>query len=89
MTDLNPYEESLAIDLAKAQARIEELEAKLAKAVGALQFYAKEEHYVGEYVQDACGCCGSWYEPRIHKNGEDSGDMARAALAAIQKEGGA
>ena len=37
MTDLNPYEESLAIDLAKAQARIEELEAKLADAVQALE----------------------------------------------------
>lgn len=33
MSDLNPYEEGLAIDLATAQARIEELEAKLAKAV--------------------------------------------------------
>ena len=32
MSDLNPYEEGLAIDLAKAEARIEELEAKLAKA---------------------------------------------------------
>jgi hypothetical protein len=31
MSDLNPYEEGLAIDLAKAQARIKELEAKLAK----------------------------------------------------------
>jgi len=29
MDDLNPYEESLAVDLAKAEARIEELEAVL------------------------------------------------------------
>ena len=29
MSDLNPYEESLAVDLAKAEARIEELEAVL------------------------------------------------------------
>jgi hypothetical protein len=33
MSDLNPYEEGLAVDLAKAQARIKELEAKLDKAV--------------------------------------------------------
>jgi hypothetical protein len=31
MSDLNPYEEGLANDLAKAESRIEELEAKLAK----------------------------------------------------------
>jgi uncharacterized coiled-coil protein SlyX len=31
MSDLNPYEEGLANDLAKAEARIKELEAKLAK----------------------------------------------------------
>jgi predicted nucleic acid-binding Zn-ribbon protein len=36
MSDLNPYEEGLAVDLARAQARIEELEAKLktAKEIG-------------------------------------------------------
>lgn len=33
MSDLNPYEEGLAIDLALAESRIKELEAKLAKAV--------------------------------------------------------
>ena len=33
MSDLNPYEEGLARDLAKAQARIEELEAKLAQSI--------------------------------------------------------
>lgn len=32
MSDLNPYEEGLAIDLAKAQASIKALEAKLAQA---------------------------------------------------------
>jgi len=37
MSDLNAYEEGLAIDLDKAEARIEELEAKLAKAVAELR----------------------------------------------------
>ena len=36
MSDLNPYEEGLAIDLAKAHARIEELEAELARESDAL-----------------------------------------------------
>lgn len=31
MSDLNPYEEGLALELAQAQARVGELEAKLAK----------------------------------------------------------
>jgi hypothetical protein len=35
MSDLNPYEEGLAKDLAKAEARIEELEAKLEKVKAA------------------------------------------------------
>jgi hypothetical protein len=39
MSDLNPYEEGLANDLAKAMAQIKELETKLAKAVGALQTF--------------------------------------------------
>jgi len=33
MSDLNPYEEGLAVDLAKAQARIEELEQERDAAV--------------------------------------------------------
>jgi hypothetical protein len=37
MSDLNPYEESLAIDLARAQARIKELEAKLEKVKAAFR----------------------------------------------------
>lgn len=45
MSDLNPYEEGLAVDLAKAQARIEELEAVLqgvAAWVEGLGYYADE-----------------------------------------------
>ena len=41
MSDLNPYEEGLAIDLAKAQASIKALEAKLAQAVLALRKIGK------------------------------------------------
>ena len=39
MSDLNPYEEGLAIDLATAQARIEELEAKLQSVKSFLGMY--------------------------------------------------
>ena len=63
--------------------RIEELEAKLAKAVEALAFYGDERNYEAEYIADDCGCCGSWYEPKIHKDGQDSGDKARATLAEL------
>ena len=70
----------------KCAGRIEELEAKLAKAVEALEFYGEEAHYSGEYFADPCGCCGSWFEPKIHKDGEDSGDMARTTLAELKEE---
>ena len=45
MSDLNPYEESLGVDLAKAQARIEELEA-------VLQEVATWVEDLGYYVDD-------------------------------------
>ena len=63
--------------------KLSESEALLAKAVAALEFYGNKEHYVGEYIADECGCCGSWYEPKIHKDGEDSGDLARTTLAEL------
>jgi len=69
----------------EAQGQVRELEAKLAKAVEALEFYGTEAHYTGEYFADPCGCCGSWYEPRIHKDGEDSGGLARTTLAALSE----
>ena len=69
--------------VAKEADRIEELEANLAKAVAALEFYGNKEHYAGGYIADECGCCGSWYEPKIHKDGEDSGDLARTTLAEL------
>jgi hypothetical protein len=74
----------------KCADRIEELEAKLleseaflAKAVKTLEFYGNERNYEGEYYADPCGCCGSWYEPKIHKDGQDSGDYARHTLAEL------
>ena len=45
MSDLNPYEEGLAVDLAKAEARIEELEA-------VLQEVAAWVDDVGHYADD-------------------------------------
>lgn len=46
----------------------------------ALAFYADEENYKWYSAVDPCGCCSSWYEPKIHINGDDSGQIARAAL---------
>lgn len=66
--------------------RIEGLEAKLAKAVKTLEFYGDERNYESEYIPDECGCCGSWYEPKIHKDGQDSGDKARTTLAELTGE---
>jgi hypothetical protein len=68
--------------------RIEELEAKLAQAVEALAFYANEENYKGVSLTDPCGCCSSWYNPKIHIGGEDSGHIARAIIAEIEGEKG-
>ena len=47
MSDLNPYEEGLANDLAKAQARIEELEADLRKM--ALDYLAAQGQAADAY----------------------------------------
>jgi hypothetical protein len=49
----------------------------------AMTFYADEENYKGYTYTDPCGCCSSWYEPKIHIDGEDSGHIARAAIAAL------
>jgi hypothetical protein len=70
----------------EAADRIEALTAKLAKAVKALTFYANEENYKGVSLTDPCGCCSSWYDPKIHIGGEDSGHIARATIAEIEGE---
>ena len=47
MSDLNPYEEGLAMELARARERIKELEAKLEKAMedlGIIATYRKKCH---------------------------------------------
>jgi hypothetical protein len=69
---------------ATAADRIEALMAKLAKTVEALAFYANEENYKGVSLTDPCGCCSSWYNPKIHIGGEDSGHIARAIIAEIE-----
>lgn len=58
--------------------------ALLAEAVEVLRFYADEENYRGRSITDPCGCCSSWYEPKIHIDGEDSGDRARAFIAKLE-----
>jgi hypothetical protein len=81
MSDLNPYEEGLAVDLAAAQARIEELEAqrnfaqrqvvaaetKLARAVDTLMFYG--------------GVMPNAFLPI-----QDGGEKARTTLAELKGE---
>ena len=57
--------------------------ALFAELVEALRFYADEQNYKGQSLTDPCGCCSTWYEPKIHIDGEDSGDRARAILAKI------
>lgn len=67
----------------KEQARANDLKAKLDMVVETLEFYGDERNYESEYIPDECGCCGSWYEPKIHKDGQDSGDYARTTLAEL------
>jgi hypothetical protein len=83
MEELAATNEGLEAKLASSEATLLECEARLRKAVEGLEFYADERNYEGEYISDECGCCGSWYEPIIHKDGQDSGDKARATLAEI------
>jgi hypothetical protein len=66
MSDLNPYEEGLAIDLAKAQASIKALEAKLAKAVELGDKMAKSIE--GNYYTP--GLVGEWRATLAEIEGE-------------------
>jgi hypothetical protein len=61
--------------------KIDALEAKLAKAVAALRFYADETHYDTVYEPLPCEYCTDIYEP-INK---DRGSSARAVLAELEK----
>ena len=66
--------------LLSADARCDDLTAERDRLREALAFYADEENYKWYSAVDPCGCCSSWYEPKIHINGDDSGQIARAAL---------
>jgi DNA repair exonuclease SbcCD ATPase subunit len=63
--------------------QVNALTADKARLRDALTFYADEENYKGYTHTDPCGCCSSWHEPKIHIDGEDSGHIARAAIAAL------
>ena len=63
-----------------AISRIEELEAKLAKAVDALKFYAEADNYEDQHKPESCGCCYYLHDAEIK---EDQGAKARTALAEL------
>ena len=77
---------SLNIHYAEIGYKAKTAEAKLAKAVEALRFYGNEDNYKSYAAVDPCGCCSSWYEPKIHIDGEDSGGVARKALAELEAD---
>ena len=64
------------------QARAEAAEAKLAKAVEGLRFYAEQEDYEEQLIVRDCGCCSYLEDPIVL---DDKGKLARAALAELEK----
>lgn len=63
-----------------ALTRLAAAEAQVGALREALEFYADEKNYEGFSATDPCGCCSTWYEPKIHAT-EDNGIRARTALA--------
>jgi predicted RNase H-like nuclease (RuvC/YqgF family) len=63
--------------------RIEKLEAKLAKAVEALEFYADADNYEDQHKPESCGCCYYLHDAEVK---EDEGAKARTALAELKGE---
>lgn len=63
--------------------RITDLEAKLATAVEALEFYADADNYEDQHKQESCGCCYYLHDAEIK---QDEGVKARATLAALKGE---
>jgi hypothetical protein len=61
--------------------RIEELEAKMAVAVEALEFYADADNYEDQHKQESCGCCHYLHDAEIK---QDEGVKARATLAELK-----
>jgi len=89
MSDLNPYEEGLAVDLAKAEARIKELEGKLAKCQALMHLGLAEYQRrlvralealdaLADCVDDGCHCS----EMRM----ATAMDHARTVLAELEGE---
>ena len=70
----------LAIARDEAVSRVKELEAKLAKAVDALKFYAEADNYEDQHKPESCGCCYYLHDAEIK---EDQGAKARTALAEL------
>ena len=63
--------------------RCENLKAKLAKAVEALEFYADADNYEDQHKRESCGCCYYLQDAEIK---QDEGVKARATLAALKGE---
>lgn len=61
-------------------------EGGLDAAIAALEFYANPENYKEQLVTADCGCCSYWVDPKIGKDGEDTGAVATAALRALVGE---
>ena len=63
--------------------KMEDLEAKLARAVEGLQFYTEGKDYEKQWVIRDCGCCSYAEDPIIL---DDKGNLARLVLDEIKKE---
>jgi hypothetical protein len=70
----------LAIARDEAVSRVKELEAKLAKAVDALEFYAEVDNYEDQHRPEDCGCCYYLHDAEIK---EDEGARARTTLTEL------
>jgi hypothetical protein len=77
-----PHHASVSLIVEMAD-RIEELEAKLAKAVEALEFYADADNYEDQHKPESCGCCYYLHDAEIK---EDEGAKARTTLAELKGE---
>ena len=74
---------SISNDLNLLLCENDELKAKLAVAVEALEFYADADNYEDQHKRESCGCCYYLQDAEIK---EDEGVKARATLAALKGE---
>lgn len=72
----------LAEAFATVSVKREMTEAKLAKAVEGLKFYAEEDDYERQLATRDCGCCSYHEDPIIL---DDKGKLAQATLAELEK----